>query len=230
MVFGGIQKLTCLDFPGLLACTVFTKGCNFRCPFCHNASLVTGAEEAALSQAEILSYLKKRRGILEGIVISGGEPLLHRDLEAFLEEVKALGYAVKLDTNGSEPACLQRLAEKKLIDKVAMDIKNAPQLYSKTVGLAHFDLSVIEESKNFLLCGTVDYEFRTTVVKGLHTKQSLLDAARWIQGAKAYFLQGYECRDSVLAPDGLDSYTAEEMTDLLKSVQAYIPTAALRGI
>lgn len=230
MEFGGMQKLSCLDFPGLVACTVFTKGCNFRCPFCHNAPLVAGGAPESIPEGEILSYLKKRQGILEGITVTGGEPLLHPGLEAFLEKVKALDYKVKLDTNGSRPDFLRQLVERGLVDKVAMDIKNSPEAYGLTVGLANFDISPVEESKCYLLTCPVDYEFRTTVVKGLHTEQSLLDTARWITGAKAWFLQCYTFRDTVLAPDGLSSFTGEELTALLQAVQTHIPTAALRGI
>lgn len=230
MEFGGIQKLSCLDYPGLVACTVFTKGCNFRCPFCHNAPLVAGGSQEAIPEEEILTYLKKRQGILEGIAVTGGEPLLHSGLEAFLEKVKALGYKVKLDTNGSKPDFLQQLVDAGLVDKVAMDIKNSPEAYGSTVGVKAFDIAPVEESKRYLLTGPVDYEFRTTVVKGLHTEATLLDTARWIAGAKAWFLQCYTFRDTVLAPEGLSAFTPEELTALLQAVQAYIPTAALRGI
>lgn len=230
MEFGGIQKLSCLDYPGLVACTVFTKGCNFRCPFCHNAPLVAGSAPESIPEEEILAYLKKRQGILEGIAVTGGEPLLHPGLEPFLEKVKALGYKIKLDTNGSKPDFLRRLVEKELVDKVAMDIKNSPKAYGATVGLKEFDIAPVEESKNYLLSGPVDYEFRTTVVKGLHTQATLLDAARWIAGAKVWYLQCYQERDTVLSPHGLSSYTAEELYSLLQAVQPYIPTVALRGI
>lgn len=230
MEFGGIQKLSCLDFPGLVACTVFTKGCNFRCPFCHNAPLVAGSAPESIPEEEILAYLKKRQGILEGIAVTGGEPLLHPGLTTFLEKVKALGYKVKLDTNGSKPTFLKELVGKRLVDKVAMDIKNGPSFYAATIGVPGFDITAVEESKNYLLSGPVDYEFRTTVVSGLHTKDSLLEAARWISGAKVWYLQCYQERDTVIAPQGLSSYTAEELYSLLQAVQPHIPTVALRGI
>ncbi len=230
MEFGGLQKLSCLDYPGLVACTVFTSGCNFRCPFCPNAPLVSGKGPETIPEEDILSYLKKRQGILEGITVTGGEPLLHPDLEDFLQKVKTLGYKVKLDTNGSKPDFLRHLVSSGLVDRVAMDIKNSPDAYGTTVGIQNFDITAVEESKNYLLTAPVDYEFRTTVVKGLHTQQSLLDTARWLAGAKAWFLQCYQERDTVLAPEGLSSYTAEELHSLLQTVQTYIPTAALRGI
>ena len=230
MEFGGIQKLSCLDYPGLVACTVFTKGCNFRCPFCHNAPLVAGSAPESIPEEEILSYLKKRQGILEGIAVTGGEPLLHPSLEGFLEKAKALGYKVKLDTNGSKPDFLRKLVEKGLVDKVAMDIKNSPLTYGQTVGLQSFDIGPVEESKEYLLSSPVEYEFRTTIVKGLHTEKTLLDTARWIAGARAWFLQCYTFRDTVLAPDGLSSFTSEELYALMKAVKPHIPTVALRGI
>ncbi len=230
MEFGGIQKLSCLDYPGLVACTVFTSGCNFRCPFCHNAPLVAGRTPESIAEEEILAYLKKRQGVLEGIAVTGGEPLLHPGLELFLEKVKALGYRVKLDTNGSKPQYLRHLVECSLVDKVAMDIKNSPPLYGLTVGVKDFDIGPVEESKAYLLTSPVDYEFRTTVVKGLHTEQSLLDTAQWITGAKAWFLQCYQSRDTVLAPEGLSSFTPEELNALMLAVNSYIPTVALRGI
>ena len=230
MEFGGIQKLSCLDYPGLVACTVFTKGCNFRCPFCHNAPLVAGGAPESIPEEEILSYLKKRQGILEGIAVTGGEPLLHPSLEGFLEKAKALGYKVKLDTNGSKPDFLRKLVEKGLVDKVAMDIKNSPLTYGQTVGLQSVDIGPVEESKEYLLSSPVEYEFRTTVVKGLHTEKTLLDTARWIAGARAWFLQCYTFRDTVLAPDGLSSFTSEELYALMKAVKPHIPTVALRGI
>ena len=185
MRISGLQKLTLLDYPGRVACTVFTGGCNFRCPFCHNAPLVLperleGDENGAET---VLAFLKKRQGILDGVAVTGGEPLLHKDIDVFLRQVKALGYAVKLDTNGSFPERLMALVEEGLVDRVAVDIKNSPALYAKTVGVPGFDLAPVERTKNYLLSGAVEYEFRTTVVKGLHTRESLLEAARWIEGA-----------------------------------------------
>lgn len=230
MEFSGIQKLSCLDYPGLVACTVFTNGCNFRCPFCHNAPLVTGSAPERIPEDEILAYLQKRQGVLEGIAVTGGEPLLHPGLKDFLKKVKALGYKVKLDTNGSKPAFLQELVEAGLVDKVAMDIKNGPSAYGVTIGVPAVDLSSLEQSKNYLLSGAVDYEFRTTVVKGLHTQASLLEAAQWITGAKVWYLQCYEARDTVLSPDGLSSYTSEELYALVQVLQPHIRTVALRGI
>jgi len=230
MRFSGFQKLTLLDFPGLVACTLFTQGCNFRCPFCHNAPLVLGPPDAGFSEEDILSYLEKRKGLLEGVVVSGGEPLLHADLESFLCRVKDLGYRVKLDTNGTQPEHLENLILKGLVDKVAMDIKNSPALYPKTAGIATPDMARITRSKDLLLRGQIEYEFRTTVVKGLHTKNSLYDAALWIRGAKEYYLQGFVDHGQLIDPTGLGAFSAEEMQQLLQTVQSVIPSAAIRGL
>lgn len=164
----GIQKLTLLDYPGVVACTVFTAGCNFRCPFCHNAMLVLPEQidDECLTDEEVFGFLKKRRGVLDGVAVTGGEPLLHADMPEFLARVKDLGYKIKLDTNGSNPELLSEIVKNKLVDRVAMDIKNAPEEYARTIGLKSFDIAPVERSKEMLLRGDIDYEFRTTVVKG----------------------------------------------------------------
>lgn len=191
MIFGGFQKLTLLDYPGKVSCTLFTKGCNFRCPFCHNAFLVTETDKAeSIPEEEILAFLKKRQGILEGVCITGGEPLLH-DLEPFLTKVKALGYSIKLDTNGSFPDKLKALVNKNLVDYVAMDIKNTFEKYPQTTGLDSLDLSPIKESIAFLLSGTLHYEFRTTVTTELHTLSDIESIAKTITSADKYFLQNF---------------------------------------
>ena len=228
----GLQKLTLLDYPGRVACTVFTGGCNFRCPFCHNAPLVLperleGDENGAET---VLAFLKKRQGILDGVAITGGEPLLHKDIDVFLRQVKALGYAVKLDTNGSFPERLMALVEEGLVDRVAVDIKNSPALYAKTVGVPGFDLAPVERTKNYLLSGAVEYEFRTTVVKGLHTRESLLEAARWIEGAREYYLQQFKDSGDVIAIEGLSAFTGEEMHALAEAVRPIVPTVRVRGV
>ncbi len=200
MKINGFQKLTLLDFPEKMACIVFTAGCNFRCPFCHNASLVTHIDNAlSYTEEEIFSYLEKRKGLLEGVCISGGEPLLQPDIEEFIKKIKAMGYAVKLDTNGSFPDKLIYLAECGLIDYVAMDIKNCKEKYSKTVGGVAFNIADIEKSVQFLLGGKVDYEFRTTVEDGLHTVEDISKIADWIKGAKRYFLQNFADSGDIIA-------------------------------
>lgn len=231
MHISGIQKLTLLDYPGKLACTVFTDGCNFRCPFCHNAPLVLpDREKQRMGENEVLELLKKRRGILEGVAVTGGEPTLQADLEHFLEKVREeLGYKIKLDTNGTRPDVLKRIIENGLVDRVAMDIKDAPECYAAAVG-ASVDIEAIERSKELLLCGTTEYEFRTTVVKGIHTKESLLSAARWIKGAKEYYLQQFKDSGDLILPNGLSAFDENEMQALCDAVREIVPTAALRGV
>ena len=231
MLISGLQKLTLLDYPGHVACTVFTAGCNFRCPFCHNAPLVLPERiEGDPNGAEtVLQFLKKRQGILDGVAITGGEPLLQRDMADFLRQIRDLGYAVKLDTNGSFPDRLIELVEAGLVDRVAMDIKNSPALYAKTAGLPELDLKAIERSKDYLLEGHVEYEFRTTVVKGLHTKESLLEAAEWIRGAKEYYLQQYKDSGAILDADGLGAFDADEMHALADAVRDIVPGVQVRG-
>lgn len=232
MLISGLQKMTLLDYPGLVACTVFTGGCNFRCPFCHNASLVLPeALQASDGGVEtVLSFLKKRQGLLDGVAVTGGEPLLHADMADFLREVKALGFRVKLDTNGTFPDRLISLVDQGLVDRVAMDIKNDPALYAKTVGLETMDMASVTKSKDFLLSGAVEYEFRTTVVRGLHTRESLIAAAHWIEGAQAYFLQQFKDSGELIAPDGLGAFSDEEMHALCDAVKPIIPTVQLRGV
>ena len=232
MLISGLQKMTLLDYPGLVACTVFTGGCNFRCPFCHNASLVLPeALQAADGGTEaVLSFLKKRQGLLDGVAVTGGEPLLHADMADFLREVKALGYRVKLDTNGTFPDRLISLVEEGLVDRVAMDIKNDPALYARTAGLETMDMAAVTKSRDFLLSGAVEYEFRTTVVRGLHTRESLLAAARWIEGAKAYFLQQFRDSGELIDGSGLGAFSDDEMRELLAAVREVLPAAELRGV
>ena len=231
MKISGIQKLTLLDYPGTVACTLFTAGCNFRCPFCHNAGLVLPEqiEEASVSEEEVMSFLKKRVGMLDGVAITGGEPLLHADMPRLLRKIKDLGYKIKLDTNGSNPKLLRDIVEAGLVDRVAMDIKNAPEEYPKTAG-CNVDMAAIEGSKNFLLGGAVDYEFRTTVVKGIHTKESLVAAAKWISGAKEYYLQQFKDSGNLINPEELTAFDENEMHVLADAVREYVPTAEVRGV
>lgn len=228
----GIQKLTLLDYPGVVACTVFTAGCNFRCPFCHNAMLVLPEQidDECLTDDEVFGFLKKRRGVLDGVAVTGGEPLLHADMPEFLARVKELGYKIKLDTNGSNPELLSEIIKNKLVDRVAMDIKNAPEEYAQTIGLKSFDFAPVERSKEMLLRGDIDYEFRTTVVKGIHTKESLIGAAKWIEGAKEYYLQQFKDSGNLILPDGLSAYDEKQMHALADAVRDYVPTVEVRGV
>ena len=230
MDFAGMQNLTLLDFPGKVACILFVRGCNLRCPFCHNASLVCGSVEDPFPEANVLAFLKKRQGLLDGVVISGGEPTMYPALLPFLQKVRQLGYAIKLDTNGTNPDLLKQIVKEGLVDYVAMDIKNCPSLYSATCGIPKPDISSIEESRAFLMSGATDYEFRTTVVKGLHTEESIGELACWIAGAKRYYLQAFKDSGNLLSPENLRPFSEKEMNELLEITKAYIPHAQLRGI
>ncbi len=226
-----LQKMTLLDFPGRVACTLFLHGCNFLCPFCHNPGLVTAPpDDASLcSEEEILSYLQKRKGILDGVAITGGEPLLREEIVPLLEKIKALGYAVKIDTNGTFPDRLERIVGEGLCDYVAMDVKNCEARYAETVGLKKLNFEPIRRSMAFLLSGAVDYEFRTTVVRELHGREDLLAAAEMIRGAKRYFLQKFNDTGDLIG-GGFTAYGDEEMRELLSDVRFVLPTAELRGV
>ena len=230
MLINGFQKLTILDYPGKVACIVFTPGCNFRCPFCHNASLVTHVDKETFLQVdEVLDYLKKRQGLLDGVVITGGEPLLQDGIEDFIAEIKALGYCVKLDTNGSFPEKLISVVEKGLVDYVAMDIKNSKAKYGEAVGIENFDISPIERSVEFLLQNKVDFEFRTTVVEGLHTLDDIQDIVVWIMGAHKYFLQNFVDSGDLIKPD-MKPVSAILLKEMQKKALEFIPNVEIRGI
>lgn len=229
MKIKGLQKLTLLDFPEKLACTVFLGGCNFRCPFCHNASLVRPESEGEdISGEEFFSFLESRRGRLEGVCVSGGEPTLHRELPEFLKKIKALGFAVKLDTNGYRPEVLRELLSEGLVDYVAMDIKSSPEGYGRCVGIEDLDLKPIYESVAQLMEGKVDFEFRTTVVKELHTKEDIVSIGRWLAGEESFFLQSFKDSGDILC-EGMSAYSDGEMRELEKALREYIPRAVWRG-
>ena len=228
MFFAGFQKLTLLDYPEKVACILFTMGCNFRCPFCHNASLVRAEEKPQITEEEVLAFLKKRQGILEGVCISGGEPLLYDGLGDFIKKVKALGYSVKLDTNGSFPERLKELVREGLVDYVAMDIKNSFDNYDKTTGIKT-DLNNIKESINFLMSGEVEYEFRTTLVKELHTTDDMESIGKMIKGAKRYFLQNFVDSGDVLCED-MHPLTENELEKILQIAKKYVPDTICRGV
>ena len=225
----GLQKTTLLDFPEKLACTVFTGGCNFRCPFCHNASLVLRAGEVeGISEEEFFSYISKRSGMLDGVCITGGEPLLNPDIADFIRKIRAFGLLVKLDTNGSLPDRLKALLDEGLLDYVAMDIKNSSERYALTAGVDKFP-EEIEKSIDLIIQGAPDYEFRTTVVRELHTTQDIVSIAERISGAKKYFLQTY-VDSGDLINDGFSAYSASEMLEILDSARRVLPITALRGV
>ena len=227
----GLQKLTLLDYPGKVACTLFTRGCNFKCPFCHNASLVVRADEQKpYANADILAFLKKRAGVLDGVAITGGEPTLVSGLCDLIKEIKVLGYAVKLDTNGTRPEVIRRLVEDNLVDYVAMDIKNHPSKYAYTVGLPDsYDLSPIIESKNYLMEGHVDFEFRTTVAKPFHTEEDFHIIGEWLKGSEKYFLQQFKDSGDIIGKE-ISSYNESEMENFLNVLLPFMPNAQLRGV
>ena len=231
MLISGLQKMTLLDYPGRVACTIFTGGCNFRCPFCHNASLVIPEElRAADGGVEaILAFLKKRQGLLDGVAITGGEPLLHADMADLLRQIRALGYQIKLDTNGSFPERLISLVEEGLVDRVAMDIKNAPGLYAETAGFPLLDIAPIERSKNFLLEGRVEYEFRTTVVAELHDQADFPEMGKLISGAKRYFLQAFTDRDTVPF-EGFHAPSPEKLAEYAEKARPFVDSVSVRGV
>ena len=228
MKIHGLQKMTLLDFPGRVACTVFFGGCDFRCPFCHNWELLDGSCPPLLDDAELLRFLEKRKGLLDGVCITGGEPLLQKELPQLAEKIKLLGYPLKLDTNGNHPDTLRTMLEGGLVDYVAMDIKNAPERYAETVGLPELDLAPVRESAAMLLGGTVDYEFRTTVIDQLHDEASFEAIGAWIQGAKRYFLQPFTDRDTVPF-EGLSAPSDEKLGRYLEIVRPFVQEASIRG-
>lgn len=224
----GLQKLTLADFPGKVAATVFTGGCDFRCPFCHNALLVTRlAETPDIPQEEVFSYLRRRAGVLDGVCVTGGEPLLQPDIAEFLASLRSLGLAVKLDTNGSHPAKLRELCAEGLCDYVAMDIKNALPRYAETIGMPGFDTAPVAESADFLISGGVDYEFRTTCVAELHSDESFRGMGERFSGAKRWFLQRF-ADSGCLISQGLSAPSPQDMERFRSILSAYVPDTRLR--
>ena len=230
MKISGFQKMTLLDFPGQVAATVFTGGCNLRCPFCHNALLVTEAEDLEeYSEDFIIGYLEKRKGILDGLAITGGEPLLQKDIRPFIERVRHLGYKVKLDTNGCFPDRLKDLVARKLLDYVAVDVKNTKEKYGETVGIPGFDPKAVEETVAFLKKGLVPYEFRTTVVREFHTVEDIDGIGKWIEGADAWFLQNFVDSGNLIG-EGLSAAPREVLFEMLERGRKYVKRCELRGV
>lgn len=227
MIIKGLQKLTLLDYPGKCACTVFTFGCNLRCPFCHNASLVQkrDGDDGVISEDEFFSFLDSRKGLLDGVTITGGEPLLQPDLKEFIIKIKEKGFLVKLDTNGTFPKKLKQLIDANLLDYVAMDVKNGFTKYPLTVGVKDFDVAPVKESIEILLDDKVDYEFRTTVSKELFNLSDIEEIGDALSGAKRYFLQAFKDSGDILGgsfsspeKDLLNSY-ANALKKSLKNVE-----------
>jgi pyruvate formate lyase activating enzyme len=226
----GLLRSSLLDYPGRIACTLFAVGCNFRCPFCHNASLVVDSEGAGeFSEEEIFSFLKKRRSVLDGVCISGGEPLLHEDLPALIEKIRALGYLVKLDTNGSFSEPLRWLVTHRMIDYVAMDIKNSLENYGKTIGIPVYDPGEIEKSVGILKKNLLPFEFRTTVVREFHTEEDFISIMKFLAGAPRYYLQNFvDSPHNIQA--GLHGYTREGLVHIQKRIEKNFGVVELRGI
>lgn len=228
MQIHGLQKLTLVDYPGYVASILFTGACNFRCPFCQNASLVLAPdEEPVIPDEEIFSYLESRKGKLEAVVVTGGEPTIQKDILEYLARLKVLGYKVKLDTNGYRPDVLKSAIERGLVDYVAMDIKNSLDMYAETAGLKFFNAELVMESVDILMSDRVDYEFRTTVVKEYHNEENFKKIGKWLKGAKRYYLQSFVASEDIIG-ENLNSPTLEDLQNYQKLLKSYIKTVSIR--
>ncbi len=226
MKISGFQKLSLVDFDGHISATIFVSGCNFACPFCHNAGLVNGSEPQ-ISESEVLDYLSKRFGLLDGVCVSGGEPTLYPDLPKFIAKLKSIGYLIKLDTNGTNPEMVKYLVENKLVDYIAMDIKNSEDNYNKTIG-KDYDFGKIKTTIEYIMNCDIDYEFRTTLVKNLHTFEDIQKIAKLITGAKKYYLQKFVDLGNCIS-SGLTAIDKKTATEYLEYLQKFIPSTKLRG-
>ncbi len=235
MTISGLQKMTLLDYPGKVACTVFLQGCNYRCPFCHNSGLLGADGEPFMEMSDFLDFLKKRQGLLDAVCVSGGEPTLQKELPALLKGIQALGFSVKLDTNGSRPEVLKELVKDGLVNYAAMDVKNSPGRYAETTGVSRPDLDKIEESLRFLIEGNVAYELRTTVVAELHSEQSVTEMGQWLSSIvpgkkpEKLFLQCFADQDSVLK-SGLKAPDEAQLKRYAALLTPYVGFAAVRGL
>lgn len=229
MKIHGLQKMTLLDFPGRVACTVFMGFCDMRCPFCHNFELVDGSAPAVMTSDELFSFLSKRKGLLDGVAVTGGEPCLNAELPDLLRKIREMGFQTKLDTNGNHPEMLKQILDEGLVDYVAMDVKNCRAKYAETIGLARFDTKNIEKSIELLKNSDIDYEFRTTVVHEFHEDADFEEIGQMIAGAKHYFLQCFTDRDSV--PFGnLHAPSAEDLERYAEIVRKYVTDTQIRGV
>jgi len=229
MKIHGLQKMTLLDFPGKVACTVFLGGCDMRCPFCHNAELLDMNAPAVMEDDELLRFLKGRQGLLDGVAITGGEPMLRKDLPELLKKIRELGFMIKIDTNGNHPDLLKGIVSEGLADYIAMDIKNSPERYGETIGIKGFDMARVNESISYLLSEPVDYEFRTTTLKQFHDRASFEAIAQMIDGAENYYIQGFVDRESVPYA-GLSAYTREELEEFQAVVAPHVRNIGIRGV
>lgn len=229
MKLHGLQKMTLLDFPGRVACTVFLGGCDFRCPFCHNFELIDGTAKPIMDDEELIKFLESRKGLIEGVAITGGEPCLHKDLPEFIRKIRATGYPVKLDTNGYHPEMLKAIIDEGLVEYVAMDIKNCEEKYALTCGMESLELDKIKQSISILMNSDTDYEFRTTVIDELHSEGDFEKIGQLIKGAKRYFLQRFTDRESV--PYGnLSAPSFDKMYKYADIAKKYVENTALRGV
>ena len=229
MKIHGLQKMTLLDFPGRVACTVFLGGCDFRCPFCHNFELADGTAKPVMDSSELLAFLSKRQGLLDGVAITGGEPCLSPGLPDLLAQIREMGFSTKLDTNGYHPVALARILDAGLADYVAMDVKNSPEKYARTCGVERIDMGPIRECISILMAQAPDYEFRTTVVAELHEAEDFHAMGQLIEGARRYFLQAFTDRDTVPF-EGLSAPSADAMREFARIASAYVPETSLRGV
>lgn len=230
MQIHGFNKTTLLDYPKHLAATIFLGGCNMRCPFCHNASLVMSAtSQPTIPEEEVISYLEKRKNILEGVCITGGEPTLYPELPDLICKIKKLGYQIKLDTNGTNPKMLASLLSEGILDYIAIDIKNSKEKYPLTTGIHSISLEPILESVTLVKASSIDYEFRTTIIKEYHTAQDMLSIGNWLSGAKAYYLQSYKDSGDIISP-GLHSHTKATLEEYVTLLSPLISYVSIRGV
>ena len=227
MIIGGFQKLTLVDYPGHTACIVFTQGCNFKCPFCHNSDLISCNNSNKIDEQVLFDYLDKRKGLIDGVCISGGEPLLQKDIELFIKKIKEKGYKIKLDTNGSNPSLLKELLDEGYLDYVAMDIKNSFTKYDLTTGIKT-NIEKIKESINILKSSTIDYEFRTTIAKELHTLDDLKNILEYIGSNVKFYIQNYRDCEQVLKK-GLTEFNKNELLLIKENLERKYPNVVIRG-
>lgn len=229
MIIEGLQKLTLLDYPGHVACTIFAHGCNLRCPFCHNAGLVVRQPENIISKEELSEFLERRKGILDGVCLTGGEPLLQKDAIEFIRFLRSFGYKIKLDTNGFYPERLKAVIDEGLVDYIAMDIKSSIDNYGKAVGIENIDVSPVLESVELIKSSGIDHEFRTTAVKGLHIVSDFSKIGEWIKGANRYFIQQFIDSGDLIS-EGLSAFTKEETDAFLTAAKEHVENAEIRGL
>ena len=226
----GFQKMTLLDFPGHVAATVFTGGCNLRCPFCHNAALVTKIDPAAIyNEDDIIAFLAKRTNLLDGVAITGGEPLMQVDICGFIKKVRGLGYKVKLDTNGSYPDKLEEIVSEHLVDYIAVDIKNSREKYALTTGVKDYDLASLDRTLEILKNCDIEHEFRTTIVKELHETEDIIKIGEWMKGEKNYFLQNFVDSGNLIG-SGFSAVSREKLEEMRKAATPYFENVGVRGI